>query len=119
MLIVFVTSSTFSAIRWYSSYGAVSGCNFTNNTANYGGAIDWYGSYGAVSGCNFTNNTANVGGAIYWYSSYGAVSGCNFTNNTANNYGGCVTLGKLLNLSVLQSLHLSNEDHNSIYLTGF
>ena len=32
---------------------------------------------------------------------------------------GCVTLGKLLNLSVIPSLHLSNEDHNSIDLTGF
>ncbi len=72
--------------------GTVTNCNFTNNTADYGGAV-YFSSTGEVTNCNFTNNTAtyNDGGAVWIYS--GNVTNCNFTNNKATGYfsdGGAV-----------------------------
>ena len=97
--------------------GTVSNCNFTGNTATYGGAVYFYGE-GAVSNCNFADNTASIrGGAVYfsstgnvtncnfvdnkatgdygrggavYFSSTGNVTNCNFTGNTASNNGGAV-----------------------------
>lgn len=84
----------------------VTGCNFTNNSADVDGAISNSNSGAGsvtctVTGCNFTNNTAKEGGAITNYCYVGqdlnsgtgtvtcTVTGCNFTNNTAN-YGGAI-----------------------------
>ena len=97
--------------------GTVSNCNFTGNTATYGGAVYFYGE-GTVSNCNFADNTASIrGGAVYfsstgnvtncnfvdnkatgdygrggavYFSSTGNVTNCNFTGNTASNNGGAV-----------------------------
>ena len=70
--------------------GTVENCNFTNNTAKYGGAIYFFNGEGTVTNCNFTNNTAsNRGGAIYFYRN-GYVTNCNFANNHAN-IGGSIS----------------------------
>ena len=68
--------------------GTVTNCNFTNNTARYGGAV-YFSSNCEVTNCNFTNNTATYGGAVY-FSSNCEVTNCNFTNNNASEYGGAV-----------------------------
>ena len=86
-----------------ASSGTVENCNFTNNSAKYGGAIDFEGS-GTVSNCNFTNNTATNGGAVY-FSSSGTVTNCNFTGNTASGDGGAIRIssgtGTVTNMVVL------------------
>ena len=58
-------------------------CNFTNNSADYGGAVYLY--YGNVINCNFTNNTANSGSVVYLF--YGNLTNCIFTNNSARGSG--------------------------------
>ena len=67
--------------------GTVTNCNFTNNTARYGGAV-YFSSNCEVTNCNFTNNNASEYGGAVWMSS-GNVTNCNFTNNTAK-WGGAV-----------------------------
>ena len=69
-----------------ASSGTVENCNFTNNSAKYGGAIDFEGS-GTVSNCNFTNNQASYEGGAIWMIS-GTVTNCNFTDNSATTYQG-------------------------------
>ena len=71
----------------------VTGCNFTNNTANGtgaysgGGAIANSGSL-TVNDCSFTSNIAsNNGGAIWNYGTSMTVTDCTFINNTATNGG--------------------------------
>ena len=39
-------------------------CEFSNNTAPYGGAIYWLGD-GKIDNCSFANNYAKIGGAIF------------------------------------------------------
>ena len=64
-------------------------CNFTDNSASYGGAIEFWKS-GTVEKSNFVNNFANSsGGAIY--SNDIKVIGSNFADNSADeNSGGAV-----------------------------
>ena len=77
------TTGNGGAIRFTSSC-TVTNCNFTNNSAQYGGAIRL--GLGNVTNCNFINNTAaNYGGALLMAN--GNVSNCNFINNTAENGG--------------------------------
>ena len=79
------------AIYFTSSvtFGTVTNCNFTDNTANYGGAIRFYGE-GTVTNCNFADNKATrYGGAVYFVHQ-GTVTNCNFTGNTANYDGGAI-----------------------------
>ena len=66
--------------------GTVSNCNFTNNTASYGGAV-CFSNNGEVANCNFINNTANSYGGAVFFSSNGTVTNCNFTANTATDGG--------------------------------
>ena len=75
-----------------SSKGAVGDCNFTNNSAAFGGAIR-FGDTSTVENCNFINNTAigrinsNVGGGAIHFNNGGTVSGSNFINNSKLNAG--------------------------------
>ena len=82
------------AICFWGTSGTAKNCNFTNNTATYGGAV-WMMS-GTVENCNFSNNNATDwngnGGAIYFYNK-GTVRNCNFNNNkipSDNGYGGAI-----------------------------
>ena len=75
--------------------GAVSNCNFTNNTANGDGGAVYFLSTGNVTNCNFVNNSAtgeySCGGAVFFIS--GNVTSCSFNNNQVNgNYsrGGAI-----------------------------
>ena len=58
--------------------GTVTNCNFTNNSAYYGGAIYLYS--GSVENCNFTNNTASLSGGAVYFNNGGTVSNCNLYN---------------------------------------
>ena len=70
----------------------MSNCNFTDNTAGYGGAISWNGLNGTFSNSNFINNTASEnGGAIgSWGSDLNIIDNCNFTSNKAADCGGAI-----------------------------
>ena len=82
------------AIYWTGNNGALTNCNFINNTANDngGGAIRWNGNNGIVSNSAFTNNTAinHGGGGIYWIGVNGTLTSSTFTNNKVNWSGGGV-----------------------------
>ena len=68
--------------------GTVTNCNFTNNTARYGGAV-YFSSNCEVTNCNFTNNNASEYGGAVWMSS-GNVTNCNFVDNSATNRAGAI-----------------------------
>ncbi len=78
-------------------YGAVQGvltidaCNFSGNDAFEGGALENNGT-ATVSGSQFSDNTANYGGAIF-VDYYGklTLNDCTLTNNSATYYGGAIT----------------------------
>ena len=77
---------------YFSNFGTVENCNFTNNKAtgssSWGGAI-LFASTGNVTNCNFTGNTATYTGGAVYFDSTGTVTNCNFTNNSAR-YGGAI-----------------------------
>ena len=103
--------------------GTVTNCNFTNNTADYGGAV-YFSSTGEVTNCNFTNNTAtyNDGGAVWIYS--GNVTNCNFTNNKATGYfsdGGAVyfqSTGEMTNCNFTNNTATNNGGAVHFQSTG-
>ena len=81
---------------WNDGTLTVDNCNFTGNTAFYGGAI-WNDGTLTVDNCNFTGNTALYGGgAIYSeIDNYQGtepvtltVNNCTFTGNNANSGNG-------------------------------
>ena len=76
---------------YFDSYGTVTNCNFTNNSARNGGAV-YFSNQGTVSNCNFINNKAtgydSWGGAICMYS--GRVENCYFADNSASKGGAIV-----------------------------
>ena len=81
---------------YFSNFGTVTNCNFTNNTAQNGGAI-YFNNNGSLANCKFTNNkvTFGHGGAIY-FDGNGDVTNCNFTNNKATDSygeGGAISMG--------------------------
>eukprot|EP00350_Pseudokeronopsis_sp_OXSARD2_P013126 CAMPEP_0170567876 /NCGR_PEP_ID=MMETSP0211-20121228/80763_1 /TAXON_ID=311385 /ORGANISM="Pseudokeronopsis sp., Strain OXSARD2" /LENGTH=270 /DNA_ID=CAMNT_0010889467 /DNA_START=291 /DNA_END=1103 /DNA_ORIENTATION=- len=68
--------------------------NNTNPSRGSVGTVDKYGSVMTFTGCNFTNNSAEYGGVIYSHQESLAkftdcITGCNFTNNSAE-YGGVI-----------------------------
>ena len=76
----------------YMYLGCVENCNFTNNSARYGGAV-YFLRNGEVTNCNFIDNEAigdseycGYGGAVYFLRN-GEVTNCNFTDNQATGYG--------------------------------
>jgi len=88
--------------------GTVSNCNFAGNNATYGGAI-YFTNSGTVSNCNFTNNSATVnGGAVYFHST-GNVSNCNFAGNTAV-YGGAILCVNYLGVTAETCIFKSDSD---------
>ncbi len=77
---------------------SISNCNFSNNSATYGGAISTYSSVTTPSilnilNCTFTNNTTNAddGGALLLNSYFTTtVSNCTFYGNTAARSAGAI-----------------------------
>ena len=63
----------------------VESCEFTNNTAPYGGAIYWLGD-GKVDNCSFANNYAKIGGAIFVSIPKLVLTNNKFINNKAVSY---------------------------------
>ena len=85
---------------WFCPDVEITGCNFTNNTAEWaGGAIDSYGSDPVITNCTFTNNQANgslsgsyagFGGAIMSRFDEMTIDNCTFTGNYALSSGGAI-----------------------------
>ena len=80
------------------SNSTINNCKFNSNCKNvfFGGAIS-NGGFLNVINCQFTNNTASFGGAIanFYYDSYNAtlnVYNSNFTGNNASNLGGAILI---------------------------
>ena len=82
------------AIYWTSANGAISNCEFINNTAETSGALEWRGENGTISDCVFTNNKATnaVGGAVTLSANNCSITGCTFEGNTANTHGGALRI---------------------------
>ena len=76
---------------YFSGTGEVTNCNFTDNSAPFGGAVYFYQGTGTVSNCNFANNTANNDGGAVYFDQDGVVSYCNFTDNYAVR-GGAISM---------------------------
>ena len=95
-------------LTWYGCEGAISDCNFINNTADNGAAYrlgdDNNGvSSASVDSCTFINNTAtNQGGAIYEGGKTGKatldIKNSIFTNNSAKKEGSAIYSGYTLNI---------------------
>ncbi|HVP72881.1 MAG TPA: right-handed parallel beta-helix repeat-containing protein, partial [Phycisphaerales bacterium] len=83
------------ALHISSCAPTLTNCNFTNNTAPFGGgAISCANSNGAaLSGCTFTDNS-NFGccgaSAMACENSTVSLLGCNFTGNWVSQYGGAI-----------------------------
>ena len=104
--------SSGGAIYCYADNLKVISCNFTKNSAQYGGAIAaegnnvsgfvtitdlslasqfggavvWIGSNGKLKKSIFANNTARTyGAAVYWRGIKGSLEYCIFANNTSGN----------------------------------
>ena len=101
---------------YFSSSGAVSDCNFTNNKATtYAGAV-YFSFNGVVSDCTFTENSAYHGGAVLMYS--GSVVNCNFTYNSASYSGGAIymTSGSVENCNFADNT--ANQQGGAIFSQG-
>ena len=95
-------------LTWYGCEGAISDCNFINNTADNGAAYrlgdDNKGvSSASVDSCTFINNTAsNQGGAVYEGGKTGKatldIKNSTFTNNSAKKEGSAIYSGYTLNI---------------------
>jgi len=92
---------------YFSSYGTVTNCNFTNNFAHDGGAVYFKGS-GTVSNCKFSDNHASTwGGAICMYS--GRVENCYFADNSASK-GGAILGVQYLTVTVDTCIFKTGSD---------
>ena len=73
-----------SPITWYTDYGRLTNCIFSNNTAVNGGVVSWSGNKGLINNSLFLNNTATgVGGAIYIEGVSNVISNSFFYNSVS------------------------------------
>ena len=69
------------------------GCDFANNTAQYGGAVYMIYANSSFDGCSFISNSAydeiyySTGGAVELYEGNCSMTRCVFENNYAKDYG--------------------------------
>ena len=101
--------------------GTITGSNFTNNKAQYGGAIDICEGNIAISDSLFVNNSADVeGGAIDINTVNGnpevSISGSKFINNSAS-YGGAIVNVK--DLTVRNTEFVNNTPNAIFNYVGF
>ena len=101
--------------------GAITGSNFTNNKAQYGGAIYICEGNIAISDSLFVNNSADVeGGAIDINTVNGnpevSISGSKFINNSAS-YGGAIVNVK--DLTVRNTEFVNNTPNAIFNYVGF
>ena len=101
--------------------GAITGSNFTNNKAQYGGAIYICEGNIAISDSLFVNNSADVeGGAIDINTVKGnpevSISGSKFINNSAS-YGGAIVNVK--DLTVRNTEFVNNTPNAIFNYVGF
>ena len=93
-----------------------------------GGAVYWKGKSGALTNCNFINNTSNKttstntykngGGAVLWMGSNGIIKDCHFIGNIAiKGQGGGIFL-EGINCTLSSSTLINNSAHRAgaIYL---
>ena len=101
--------------------GAITGSNFTNNKAQYGGAIDICEGNIKITDSIFVNNSADVeGGAIDINTVNGnpevSISGSKFINNSAS-YGGAIVNVK--DLTVRNTEFVNNTPNAIFNYVGF
>ena len=96
---------------YFSKYGTVENCNFTNNIANYGGAI-YFQNGGTVTNCNFNKNTAGSNGGSVYFFGWSTVTNCNFTDNQAKLNGGAIRMisGSITNCKFTNNILSSDYD---------
>ncbi|MBR0472697.1 MAG: hypothetical protein IJI98_08405, partial [Methanosphaera sp.] len=82
---------------FYNYNGYIVNSTFINNTASSNGAVVYSdGKLVNITGCNFTNNHANYGGAVYLMNTEAYFDDCMFMNNVAIN-GSAIYIVKSLN----------------------
>ena len=83
----------------------ISGCNFKENNAMYGGAVVIAGdSTGMIDDCTFEANTATYGGAVNGMTNKTlTVEDSTFKDNAATTYGGALMLGPNGNYEIADS----------------
>ena len=101
--------------------GIITGSNFTNNKAQYGGAIDICAGNIKITDSEFVNNSADVeGGAIDINTVKGnsevSISGSKFINNSAS-YGGAIVNVK--DLTVRNTEFVNNTPNAIFNYVGF
>ena len=101
--------------------GTITGSNFTNNKAQYGGAIDICEGNIKITDSEFVNNSADVeGGAIDINTVNGnpevSISGSKFINNSAS-YGGAIVNVK--DLTVRNTEFVNNTPDTIFNYVGF
>ena len=101
--------------------GIITGSNFTNNKAQYGGAIDICEGNIKITDSEFVNNSADVeGGAIDINTVKGnpevSISGSKFINNSAS-YGGAIVNVK--DLTVRNTEFVNNTPNAIFNYVGF
>ena len=100
------------AIYMYS--GDIEKCNFTNNTARYGGAID-FDNTGTITNCNFNKNNVNRFGGAVFFNEDGTVTNCNFTGNNAT-YGGATYFNNTGNVNNCNFTYNGASKGSAIYI---
>ncbi len=82
------------AVLATNSAARITRCNFTGNSAQYGGALAATGQRGPVlKQCRFDRNEASAsGGALHWASNSGSLRGCTLVLNGAQVDGGALTV---------------------------
>ncbi len=102
-----------------STKAKIEECNWSGNTAQYGGAIHLNNAFVEIIGGEMKGNTANIGGVAYNKNGTIQINGVTFTENTAtkdsdgkNGNGGAVSLAGGTLISSDESTFIGNSAEN-------
>jgi len=95
---IYISGGTSAALQY---------CNFSGNSAGYGGAVHDYNAPLTILNCTFTNNSAlSQGGALYLQNNgvNASITASTFSGNTAGDAGGAIyraygTVGQVTKLT--------------------